>query len=147
MRFRCVDNGDDKWNVANSGDIIKMERENTAVPYTNFKLILNDEFVLGSRYEFSVEMKIDDPVPMAISSNIVEFEEVSIPLEEHSCREAFDYWHPVRNMFDSTDNHYASAINSDFADDENDWVIIKMQSDDLFIPKKFSIKNKPEKST
>lgn len=150
VRFRISSDDDDddekkavdEWLVASCEQIEKVQD-------TQFAANIESVFMFDTTYQCQVTLKLTNPFPMEITSNLNEHEingllkgdAVQIPLKEHSCRKIFDSEYRVQQLFTSTSGYYASDTIGRFKPDENDWIIVKTGSDDLFFPKRFSIKN------
>eukprot|EP01084_Bolivina_argentea_P117966 209390_1 len=141
----CDINRFDEWNVMNCKQI-KCFDEN--------KYEIDAETVLkyNKMYMYKVLLLIEYPINISIESNIlklrVKYEKaiegsvIQIPLIFHSHRK-HDKDNDPSNMLISNDHkRYYSAANNDFhSGDTEDWIVFKINDDNLYFPTKFVIKN------
>jgi len=148
LRFRTTNSDDDdekkavdEWQIAEYGPIEKIEN-------TKFAVNLNAEMAFYVKYEFEAAVNISEPFPMTITSNVMQFgidgkpkgDVVQVPLMVSSYRNHYTSYHP-RNLFTSDSSFYASPVNAEFAENENDWLIFNVAKDHLYFPTKFCIQN------
>lgn len=67
---------------------------------------------------------------------------LQIPLSVHSCRKFYSDYYPEYLLQSGTATRYMSAYNSDFAVNEKDWIVLKMENvDQAFLPTQIKILN------
>eukprot|EP01083_Nonionella_stella_P165134 548645_1 len=134
---------DTEWMIA---DIKEMHQAQNGM---QFDADVSNKYLFDKSYKYKVTLDVSEPIPLQITSNIVERMRyvlpegpaVNIELIAHSQRKVYQS-HVPDHLLQGDTSVYASTRNSDFQPNENDWIIFKLkQQNVLYLPTKCTVAN------